>query len=312
MTFSAALELYRAELKADAAIKERTREYYEERIAALLKSWPDLGTMDVRKITSDDCAKWSARFRENGSATAYNNTVAVLRKVIEVAVKKGVRYGNPAMEIKKAKVTIPHLDLPTRAEFLKFVDAIDNAGVCSCHQAADLVRFLAYGGFRKKEAAGITRADLKFNEGGDGGEVVVRDTKNGETRIVPMIPAMVELLNRILAERPDEPAETPIMKVKECQLSMDKAAKKIKMQRITHHDLRHLFATTCIESGVDVPTVARWLGHRDGGVLAMRVYTNHRKKHSEQQARRVVFSDTGAANVIVLADAGEQPKAAKG
>lgn len=35
-------------------------------------------------------------------------------------------------------------------------------------------------------------------------------------------------------------------------------------QRITHHDLRHLSATTCIESGVDVPTVARWLGHRDG------------------------------------------------
>jgi integrase len=310
MTFGAALELYRAELKADAAIKPRTREYYEERIAALLKSWPGLNATDVRKITTDNCAEWSARFKVNRSATAYNNTVGVLRKVIDVAVKKGVRYGNPAMEIKKAKVTIPHLDLPSRAEFLKFVDAIDRSGVCSCYQAADLVRFLAYGGFRKKEAAGITRADLKFNEVGDGGEIVVRDTKNGETRIVPMIPPMVELLKRILGERPDESADTPIMKVKECQISMDKAAKKIGMQRITHHDLRHLFATTCIESGVDVPTVARWLGHRDGGVLAMRVYTNHRKKHSEQQARRVVFSDTVAANVVKLSETSEQPKAA--
>ena len=30
--------------------------------------------------------------------------------------------------------------------------------------------------------------------------------------------------------------------------------------------------TSCIESGVDIPTVSRWLGHRDGGALAMRVY----------------------------------------
>lgn len=35
---------------------------------------------------------------------------------------------------------------------------------------------------------------------------------------------------------------------------------------------RHLFATRCIESGVDIPTVRRWLGHEDGGALAMRTY----------------------------------------
>jgi len=34
--------------------------------------------------------------------------------------------------------------------------------------------------------------------------------------------------------------------------------------------LRHLFATRCIESGVDIPTVSRWLGHKDGGALAMK------------------------------------------
>jgi integrase len=36
--------------------------------------------------------------------------------------------------------------------------------------------------------------------------------------------------------------------------------------------LRHLFATRCIETGVDIPTVSRWLGHKDGGGLAMKVY----------------------------------------
>jgi len=44
------------------------------------------------------------------------------------------------------------------------------------------------------------------------------------------------------------------------------------VKRITHHDLRHLFATRCIEAGVDIPTVSRWLGHQDGGALCMKTY----------------------------------------
>ena len=59
---------------------------------------------------------------------------------------------------------------------------------------------------------------------------------------------------------------------------------------ITHHDLRHLFATRCIESGVDIPTVSRWLGHKDGGALAMKVYGHLRDQHSVEMAQKVTFS----------------------
>jgi Phage integrase family len=64
------------------------------------------------------------------------------------------------------------------------------------------------------------------------------------------------------------------MRVFECQNSMTHAAAKIGMERITHHDLRQLFATICIESGVDIPTVSRWLGHNDGGALCMKTYAS--------------------------------------
>jgi integrase len=63
-----------------------------------------------------------------------------------------------------------------------------------------------------------------------------------------------------------------VMRVGECQKAMDAAVKKVGVTHLTHHDLRHLFATRCIESGVDIPTVSRWLGHKDGGGLAMKVY----------------------------------------
>jgi site-specific recombinase XerD len=70
---------------------------------------------------------------------------------------------------------------------------------------------------------------------------------------------------------------------------MDRAADQLSLSRITHHDLRHLFATTCIESGVDIPTVSKWLGHQDGGALAMKVYGHLRNEHSLEQAKRVSF-----------------------
>jgi integrase len=78
-----------------------------------------------------------------------------------------------------------------------------------------------------------------------------------------------------------------VMRLFECQNSMTNAATKIGMKRITHHDLRHLFATICIESGVDIPTVSRWLGHKDGGALCMKTYGHLRQDHSLAQAQRV-------------------------
>ena len=87
------------------------------------------------------------------------------------------------------------------------------------------------------------------------------------------------------------------MKVRECQKAMDRAAKVVGMPRITHHDLRHLFATRCIESGVDIPTVSRWLGHKNGGALAMKVYGHLRDQHSVAMAQKVTFSKPQAAAV---------------
>jgi len=153
------------------------------------------------------------------------------------------------------------------------VETIDKAAFGPCHHCADLVQFLAFGGFRKSEAANVTWGDCDFTKG----EIIVRGdaetgTKNWETRRVPMIPDMCQLLERLRAKRAAEPARERVMKVRECQGAINKACAKLGISRITHHDLRHLFATTCIESGVDIPTVSRWLGHKDGGALAMKVY----------------------------------------
>jgi hypothetical protein len=114
-----------------------------------------------------------------------------------------------------------------------------------------------------------------------------------------MIPNMRRLLEQLQTERPNEPQTAKVMRVFECKKSIATACKKLGIPRFTHHDLRHLFATRCIESGVDIPTVSRWLGHRDGGALAMKVYGHLRDQHSTNMAQKVVFAEA-ATNLIAL------------
>ena len=121
-----------------------------------------------------------------------------------------------------------------------------------------------------------------------------------------MIPDMRALLERLQSERPNESPQTPVMRIRECQKSMTRAARIVGMQRLTHHHLRHMFATRCIESGVDIPTVSRWLGHKDGGALAMRTYGHLRDQHSVEMAKRVSFASLPGGEKIIPMPAPEK------
>jgi integrase len=299
MTFGDCLKLHRERLQAEPNFKPRTKEYYEYRTKALLKSWPGLSEQDIRKITKSDCLNWAAKFRTGVSPSSFNHTIVLLRHVFEIGVEAGARYDNPARFIKASAERPTQLRLPEPDQFAAFVKEAESDGKGYCRHSANLIRFLAYGGFRIHEGRNIKWGDVDFKRQ----KIVVRGDpttglkgrQTGEVREVPMIPDMLEFLERLRRERPDDPDDAPVMRVRECQKAMDRAAKIVGMARITHHDLRHLFATRCIESGVDIPTVSRWLGHRDGGALAMRTYGHLRDQHSTSMAQRVTFKRTTTA-----------------
>ncbi len=291
MTFKQAKEVYTQRLDGNPSLKPRTKDYHKQQLIALAKSWPDLDGKELRAITKSDCLDWAARFGRSSSGSAFNHTMSLLRHVIEVGIENGVRYDNPARFIKRVPERPKKLVLPEPEQFERFVHEIETGGSGWSHPCADLVRFLAFGGFRISEAKFIEWKDCDFRRGviKVWGDPETR-TKNGEFREVPMIPEMRALLERLAKEHSELPLEGPVMVVNECQRAMDRAAAETKMSRVTHHDLRHLFATRCIESGMDIPTVSRWLGHKDGGALAMRVYGHLRDQHSVAMAQKVHFS----------------------
>jgi integrase len=295
MTFGDVLAVFKQRLQDNPEVKPKTKEYYKFRISALLKSWPDLENKDVSRITNSECLDWSVKSANKNSSSSHNHTVSILRKVFAIAMETGARYDNPALSAQRTRErTKKQIKLPEFEQFEKLVAEVGRPVNGFAKPAADLTQFLAFGGLRIGEAKFVTWGDCDFKRG----EIIVRGNPEtglkgrhaGESRIIPMIPDMRKLLERVRSERPDESQDKPIMRVWECQKSIDRASKLLGLKRITHHDLRHLFATRCIESGVDVPTVSRWLGHKDGGALAMKTYGHLRNEHSQQMAQKVRFS----------------------
>lgn len=293
MTFGDALALFREQQKNSTEIKERSKEYNERCAQDLLKTWKGLEDLDIKRITKQDCLRWRAEFGTRYSATVTNGTLSVLRRIFDIAVETGARYDNPARmkEVKRARVRRKELRLPEPDQFIALVKHIRGNGSGKGGPCADAIEFFSYAGPRLKEAARIFGRDCSFLKN----EIVIRGdaktgTKNWEIRRVPMIPEMRQLLDRLKAHRGEEEfLNNPVLKVRKFNRSLKNACLKLGLHHLTHHDLRHLFATRCIESGVDIPTVAKWLGHKDGGVLAMQTYGHLRDKHSAEMAQKVIF-----------------------
>lgn len=293
MTFGDCAAIFKTQTETSSLLKPSAKIYRMEILDSIIKSWPGIAKRDVRRFSSSECTTWAAQFSNQYSATRYNGALGVIRAIFKVAIQAGALYRNPAQDIDRAKVRPKMLKLPDAKQFELFVQEIEKANGRDSRKCAELVWFLAFGGFRISEARNVTWSDCDFEKG----EIVVRGdadtgTKNWSIRRVPMIPEMKQLLERLKAKRPNEPLTNPVMRVKECLQAMRRAAKAVGMEQITHHDLRHLFATRCIEAGVDIPTVSRWLGHKDGGALAMRVYGHLRDSHSTAMAQKVRFLES--------------------
>lgn len=294
-TFNEAAEVYLSNVERKVDLKPRSVDYQREIVQALLKSWPELRTVKLKAITADRCMDWASQYATKVSPSRFNNTVDALRKVLDLGIAAGLLASNPAAGLSKITPRQKKLELPTKIEFAALVGELRSAGGWCSVQCADLVEFLAYSGARIGEARTVTWADIDLEHGvfwihGD----PIHGTKNRLSRQVPII----EPMERLLIDLRDNPRQFRdpvrdrggyVLVIRECQKAIDRACKNLGLKRVTHHDFRHLFATTCIESGVDIPTVSRWLGHKDGGALAMKTYGHLRDFHSQLMAKKVVF-----------------------
>ena len=282
--------IYLQDVELDGSIKPATKEYRSKTVKYLFKSWHGLAAKGPNRITELECRHWAAEYRAKFSATLFNNTVDTLRHLFGLAVKHGLIARNPAAGIEKIKVPQKKLELPSTEQFKAIVELMRDSGSATSDGNADLVEFLAYSGARASEAAGVRWPDIDFERG----RIYIAPGKTDTARYIPLLDSMRDLLQRIRKNprwfRNEHRRKSGyVLSCIECEEALTNACQKVGVHRMTRHDLRHLYATRCIESGVDIPTVSRWLGHKDGGVLAMRTYGHLRDEHSQTMAAKVSF-----------------------
>jgi len=248
------------------------------------------GETPIRNLKPADCDAWLQGRGATISASSFAHELGTLNSVFGFAIKRGLLLFNPASHIERKKFEKNEIQVPSREQFKKLIMAMRDADGTFGTQgkgsdAADFVELLAYSGCRQAEASSLRWSDANLKEG----VLMVNGTKSQSSeRQIPMTGALSELLVRLRADR-NPKGNDFISQIKDAKKSLSTTCRKLGLPHFTHHDFRHFFATTCIESGVDIPTVSRWLGHKDGGALAMRVYGHLRAQHSFGMAKKVSF-----------------------
>lgn len=256
----------------------------------------------IRNVTPSDCEKWAVKRGAELAAQTFVHELETMRAVFSYAQRHGLLLSNPAADIKRPRITFAKIVVPSREQFKNLVAAIRYSDGRQDSQTkskagADLVEFLAYSGARIGEARLARWEDVKFETN----QIWIHGTKSETSdRLIPMTTALRNFLEKLKSEANPKKAES-IIPINSAKKALQTACKKLGYAHFTHHDFRHFFATTCIESGVDIPTISRWLGHSDGGALAMKVYGHLRQEHSNSMIKRVSFDEVTVDNVVSLA-----------
>lgn len=192
------------------------------------------------------------------------------------AILSALRFITPhGHKLALRAVRVRKFSPPNQTEFAALLAECDAA---PRSHAGLQVRFLSLTGARISEAKALRWPDVKADH-----IEITEQTKNGQARSVPFIEDIEDVLERLMCLDHDG----YVLPRANARKAIESACRKCGVGHMSFHCFRHLFATRCIESGVDMPTVARWLGHRDGGALLARTYFHLVDGHSKSMAARV-------------------------
>ncbi len=290
-TFAEYADRYLAEVsptkRLATARKERTHlEWWKER----------LGSLTLRQIhrthVNSGIGDLTKSKLSNRTANLY--TIS-LRGVLKRAVEEGLIRDLPTHGLKPLKVASKKRELIDMMTFTKLLEA-SSAATKNSVQFKDYYRFLLFSGAREAEALCIRWADVDFTGkqvtiGWDGG------TKNHEARRVDFNPPLESLLSEMYARRaPDSQWLFPSPQrgdqdghAKTFRESLRQSCDAAGVPRFGFHDARHAFISQCVMAGIDYMTIAKWVGHKDGGVLVGKVYGHIANDHRRNMASRFAY-----------------------
>lgn len=265
-TFAGALEEWLA--IHSQGRKPRSVEFNREISAIILREWPGFLNSAADAVSSAEVLTFAERVSRY-CASRFNGMVSALRFIAPAA-----------RVLKRRPLRAKERALISPEDFTRLLDELRTRPRSN---GALVIEFLARTGLRINEARQLQWSHVER----DCLRAPGAATKNGLPRTLPFIPGLFDVIEKLRAVASGARADF-ILPQTMCQTALRRACRRLGLPRLSHHDFRHLFATRCIQSGVDLPTVARWLGHQDGGALLAKTYFHLVDEHSRRMAAKVV------------------------
>lgn len=254
-----------------------------------------------RAMINDFIAKRKApkEDEDGGVKTISNRTINLaivcLRNVLKKALEEGWIKTLPTENMRPLKYTARKRQLFTLAnleEVCQKAREESKNGV----EFTDYLRLMAYCGSRMTETLALKWADVDWQQkqltiGADG------QSKNHKARVVDFNPKLEALLLEMKKRKapdtvwlfPSPQRGNKDRASKTFRETLLIARKAAKLEGFGFHDCRHFFISMCVMSGIDFMTIARWVGHQDGGILIGKVYGHLSNEHAQRQAQRINF-----------------------
>lgn len=294
-SFSEYKERYLDHFRALTGAKKASTLEKEE---GILENWAEhLGHLRLNQIKPNHINSFREKRQRDGIASrTVNLDLIVLRNLLKKAKLDGLIRWLPTENIRPLKVATPKRPLYTWGqveEICQKAFAVSKNG----QQLNDYLRLMAFCGSRRDETLRLQWTDLDWERQ----QLVIgsdAQVKNSEYRIVDFNARLEQHLREMLARRaPDSiylfpspqrgERDQPARSFRE---SLDLARKAAGFPGFGFHDCRHFFISMCVMSGIDFMTIARWVGHKDGGILIGKVYGHLADTHRKAMAEKVRFS----------------------
>lgn len=260
-------------------LKESSRNLYRTLCRRLRESIKT--ALPVAKWTDAAASAWWLDLTGRLKPRSANQILRMARLLTKSLVATGAVQTDPLAAIKPMRVVKRELVLPSRQQLEAMLDEIRGRDHPTAKLRGNALAFLAYSGCRIGELPHIKWEDIRGDwliiDGGEEG------TKSRKSRQIPISPALRGVLDSLRHHG----CTGPIFPLYRPDETLTNACKAAGLPHMTLHTLRHWFTSWCIENGIEIPTIARWLGHQDGGALLMRTYGHLRDQHSLEQAKRL-------------------------
>ena len=190
-----------------------------------------------------------ARYADRKPRTLYRYS-----QMIKVFMKW---YGEPMVDFKvKVPRTLPPYTGDSDIE--KLLGAIKNKKTHKGCIARDslLAEVALKTGMRRQELANLEARDIH------GDFIMVRGGKGGNDRVIPLSPALAQRLRNFIQ---DKKRDEKVFGLKAPCITMKikQFARKAGLEDFHAHSMRHKFATSLLERGVNIKIVQELLGHKN-------------------------------------------------